>query len=95
MKKFIISLFIIFAYTSVFTESLFITDGSILEGKIVRESKHSVTIKSKTGVQSTIPRSKIMRVLYNDEYKGKRFIVKMDETIVEAHIVKETRNTYI
>lgn len=95
MQKLIFIILMLFMYNSSFAESLFITDGSILEGEIIREDKISVTLKTETGITSTIPRLKVIRVLYNEEYKEKRFIVKMDETIIEAYIVEETRDTYI
>jgi formylglycine-generating enzyme required for sulfatase activity len=92
----IIACIMLFSVNSsfLFAEAVFTKDGSIVEGKILRESRPSVQIKLSDGKVKDVPRSEILRILYHDNYKNKRYMTKMDGTVIEVYIVDEDKTSY-
>lgn len=75
-------------------ESVFLKDGSIVEGRVVRENDREVQLALSAGGRSSIPRGEILRTVYHEEYKQKRFIYLMSGEMIEGFIVDEDRETY-
>lgn len=79
---------------SLFAESVFLKDGSIIEGKVLKETDTTLTIQGKDNKTQVIQRSRVSRTLMNEDYKQKMFIHKMDDTVLEGYIVDETADDY-
>ena len=94
MKKVLVSLVMAIVPALVYAEAVFLNNGSIIEGKISRDSDKEVVIKTE-GKDKTVPRSKIIRVLYTEDYKNKVYIFMKDNTIIEGYVVEETRDAYL
>nr|HPO44914.1 hypothetical protein [Spirochaetota bacterium] len=75
-------------------ESVFLKDGSIVEGRVVRENDREVQLALSAGGRRSIPRGEILRTVYHEEYKQKRFIYLMSGEMIEGFIVDEDRETY-
>jgi hypothetical protein len=75
-------------------ESVFLKDGSIVEGRGVRENDREVQLALSAGGKRIIPRGEILRTVYHEEYKQKRFIYLMSGEMIEGFIVDEDRETY-
>lgn len=91
------SLFVImfaFLCSSLFAESVFLNDGSIVEGKIVKETDTGLSLKMPNGLDTTIPRARVIRVIYHDQYKKVVSIHKADNSVIKGYIVDETRDEY-
>jgi hypothetical protein len=81
-------------YTSIKAEAVFMNDGSIIEGKVIRDTDKIISIKPQAGPVRDIQRKDLIRVLYSDDYKNKVYIYKLDDTMVEGYIVYEDRINY-
>ncbi|HRZ27778.1 MAG TPA: hypothetical protein P5346_03260 [Spirochaetota bacterium] len=79
----------------IFAESVFVKDGSIIEGKIIRESERDILLKRSDGHETSIPRSGVMRVVYHDQYKKPVELHKSDGKKIKGYIVDENRDDYI
>jgi len=77
--------------SSLYAESVFLKDGSIVEGKIVKETDDKVIMKS---IATDVNRSDIIRTVYHNNYKTKKYITKTDGTVFEVYIVDEDRTSY-
>jgi hypothetical protein len=75
-------------------EHIFLDDGSILNGKIIRESSSEITVKLDDGKTKTVPSARIMRTIFYDLYIGKIFVNKTDGTVLEAYMVDEDQKYY-
>ena len=75
-------------------EYLFLKDGPILQGKILRESGSGVTMKLADGKTRTVPRVDILRILYTELYMGKVYVQKTDGSGMELYQVDEDTNSY-
>lgn len=75
-------------------ESIFLKDGSIIDGVVVRDAEKNITIKLKDGRMSVIERKKIKRILYTQLYMGKVYIQRFDGVGIEAYMVDEDQTTY-
>jgi hypothetical protein len=94
-SAFIVSVFVLLILPcTVFAESVFMKDGSIIEGKVIRDSDRAVLVKLADGSDKEIPRKDILRIIFDEEYKNKRYIYKMDGTSLEAFIVEEDKSGY-
>ena len=82
------------AQAPLFAEYIFLTDGSILDGKIMNESPSEMTVRIRDGKTMTIQTARIMRTIYYDLYIGKIYINKTDGTVLEAFMVDEDQNFY-
>ena len=78
----------------VMAESLFLKDGSIIDGSIVSDAADSVTLKLPDSKLKKVPRSDIMRILYTKLKMGKIFIQKRDGKGIVAYIVDEDQESY-
>jgi len=79
---------------SAFAESVFLKDGSIIEGDIVKETDKATTVKTKEGKTVTIQRKEILRTLVGDSYKTKMYIMKSNKDVVPVYIVEEDNESY-
>jgi len=75
-------------------EYVFLKDGSILEGTILRDGSNSITMRDADRKVRTISRKDIMRILYTELYMGKLFVQKTDGKGFVAYMVDEDRTTY-
>jgi hypothetical protein len=78
----------------IMAESVFLKDGSIIDGTVESENDNQVVLKLANDTKKEISRSNILRVAYSDEHKTKMFIYKKDNTIVEGYIVDVNRDKY-
>lgn len=83
-----------FMSNSAFAESVFLKDGSIIEGDIVKETDKVTTVKTKEGKTVTIQRKEILRTLVGDSYKTKMYIMKSNKEVVPVYIVEEDNESY-
>lgn len=74
--------------------SVFIKDGSILEGKIISDKGNVVKINLLSGKQMDIKRGDIIRILNTEEHKQKQYIYKTDGKVIQAFIVDEDSTSY-
>lgn len=77
-----------------FAESIFLKDGRIVEGKVVTETDKNILIKTADGKTQHIQRTTILRTLFKEDYKTKRYLNKMDGTTIEVYIVDEDDASY-
>lgn len=75
-------------------ESIFLKDGSIVEGRIISDAASSVTIRMEDKKTRQIQRSDIMRILYTELKMGKIYIQKRDGKGIVAYMVDEDRESY-
>jgi hypothetical protein len=85
---------IIVAAVSLSAESVFLKDGSIIEGRIVKDNAKIVQLTLPDDTTQEIQRSAILRILYHDNYKNRRFLTKTDGSVIEIYIVDEDKQTY-
>jgi hypothetical protein len=76
-----------------FGENVFLNDGSIINGSIVRENAHTITVKKKNGKSATIPRGQILRILYTELNMGKIHVQMRNGKNFEAYIVDEDQKS--
>jgi len=75
-------------------ESIFLKDGRIIEGDIIKETDKAMDVKLPDGKKMTIPRKDIIRTLVQDSYKTKMYIMKADKTVLPVYIVEEDNESY-
>jgi len=79
---------------ALFAESVFLKDGSIVEGKIAKETDAEIQITLKTKEQRSLPRRDVLRTVYHDEYRQLRYIHLLNGDVLEGYIVDEDRESY-
>lgn len=79
----------------VFAESIFLKDGSIIEGDIVKETDKAMEVKLSDGKKMSIQRKDILRTLVSTTYKTKMYIMKNDKTVLLVYIVEEDNEKYV
>lgn len=79
---------------ALFAESVFLKDGSIVEGKIAKETDAEIQITLKTKEQRSLPRRDVLRTVYHDEYRQLRYIHLLNGDVLEGFIVDEDRESY-
>lgn len=94
IRKVTIAIFLLCLPAMLYAESLFLKDGSIIEGKIKKDTDTEVII-TYHGQEKSVPRNQVIRVLYTEEYKALVYIFLKDNTIIEGHIVEESRDGYL
>ncbi|PKL16416.1 MAG: hypothetical protein CVV49_16360 [Spirochaetae bacterium HGW-Spirochaetae-5] len=77
-----------------YSEYVFLKDGSIIEGVITSDAAGSVTIRDKDKIIRQIPRTDIMRILYTELYMGKVYVQKTDGKNIICYMVDEDRESY-
>ena len=87
-------LVIFFIIEAAYAESVFLKDGSIVQGKVISENSKSLKLACTDESKREVFRSNILRVLYHDEYKFKRYLNKVDGSVLEVYIVDEDKNSY-
>jgi hypothetical protein len=87
-------IFISGLYSSIKAEAVFMNDGSIVEGKVIKDTDKFITIKPNNAPAKNIQRKDLIRVLYSDDYMNRVYIYKLDDTLVEGYIVYEDRMNY-
>lgn len=75
-------------------EYVFTKDGSIIQGKIISDSKDYITITTPDKKSKTITRNNIIRILYTELYMGKIFVNLIDGSVIEVYMVDENQNSY-
>ena len=78
-----------------FAESVFLKDGSIIEGSVTSETPNALTVIMPNKLKTEIPRTEIVRVLENSDYKTPATIRKKDGTEMTIYIVEERNDAYI
>jgi hypothetical protein len=86
---------VVFIVLPAFSESIFLRDGSIVEGVIQKETDRETRVLKKTGEIVIIPRKNIIRTLVSEDYKTKMYIMKTDGNEIAAYIVEEDNERYI
>lgn len=94
LKIFLTSLAILTAVIQLHAESVFIKDGSIIQGSIVSDTADTITMYTTEKKTVTIQRSRIMRILYTELYMGKIFVNLIDGSVIEVYMVDENRDTF-
>lgn len=90
------AIFIFFSIHSLsFSESIFLKNGNIVEGKIIKDTDQSVTVRLKSKKTKTYPRRNLIRILFTETYKEKKYIYKKDGSLIEGYIVFEEDASYI
>lgn len=75
-------------------ESIFLKDGSIMEGTITTENIKTITIKQLNGISRAIARQDILRTLFDDHYKTKIFFQLDGNKLAAGYIVDEDARSY-
>lgn len=94
MKIYFIVAVLIFLPISSFAEFVFVKNGSIIEGKIIKQNDNITIIRNKNGKKTSLERNKILRTIFNNDFKNKKFIYKLDGDLVHSHIVYENNASY-
>ena len=81
--------------TTLHAESVFLKDGSIIEGSVISETSDTMTVIMPNKLKTEIPRTEIVRVLENNDYKTPATIRKKDGTEMTIYIVEERNDAYI
>lgn len=90
MRNFWLFTFILFlAGPALYSESIFISDGRILEGIIKKEDEHFLYLGDKSGKIMKIERKDILRTLFTEQFKNKVFISLKNNDLIEAFVVDE------
>ncbi len=76
-------------------ELIFLKNGSIKKGTIIRDRNISIQVKLENGSVQEINRAGILRVLYTNIYLGKRFIRLTNGESFEAYLVDEDAEHYV
>ena len=86
-------IFFLIAVDRAYPEQVFIKNGKIHSGKIIRDTPTQMVLRGDDGVTVNIPRADIMRVLYTKIYPGKQYIRLTDGKVLEAYLVDEDQDT--
>jgi len=74
--------------------SVFLKNGEIIDCRIVRETARLIDTKSLNGDRRIILRNDILRIQYNNSYKDKKILRKIDGTRIECYIMEEDSTSY-
>ena len=80
--------------TSLHAESIFLTDGSIVEGKIVNETDDALSLSLPNELRMEIPKTKVLRIITSDDYKARVEVRKKDGSVVPVFIVDQDAASY-
>ena len=73
----------------VYSEAVFLKNGTIAEGVITAEDDAKITLDPVSGEKITIPRSNILRILVHKRYKDQIYLTRTDGFTYEGFIVNE------
>ncbi len=76
------------------SENVFLKDGSIIKGSIVKDAATTITVKKDDGKSEVISRDNILRILYTNLKMGKIHVQMRDGSNFEAFVVDEDQDTY-
>ncbi len=98
MKILIKSIVLVILFTlpasEIYAESIFMKDGTIIDGIVVKDSEMSSTVRTQNGKVIEISKKDILRVIFDAGYKNKIYIYKLNGDVIEAYIVNEDRESY-
>ncbi len=72
-----------------YAESIFLKDGSIIEGKVQSDSGNEITILMQNQLKITIPKDRVLRRLETNEYKRLVEIKKSNGSSITGYIVDQ------
>jgi len=75
--------------------SVFLKNGSIIEGAIVKRTAREVVIKNDTIDRLTIDSEKIKRIVKSNSYKKKYRMYRANGSFVDVYIVGQTTKNYV
>ncbi len=75
-------------------ESIFLNDGSIIEGELQSENEGAYTVALPNGIKAEIPKGSVLRVVRGEGYKKPVYIYKKDGAEIYGHIVSEDGESY-
>lgn len=78
-----------------FSESVFMKNGAIAEGRISGGDDKKISINLISGETINVDRKDILRVLVHSRYKDKIYLTKTDGVTFEGYIVNEDNEIYI
>ncbi|MBN1499602.1 MAG: fibronectin type III domain-containing protein [Spirochaetes bacterium] len=90
----VIFAFLLFFSSTISAEFVFLTDGAIIEGKIIKESNASITVRSNGNKNLEINRNTVQRIFYGDLRLDKIYVQKRDGKGFTAYKVDENRDVY-
>mgnify|MGYP002153777191 CR=1 FL=1 len=70
-------------------ESVFLKDGSIVEGRMIARDGNEVTLVMPNKVKVSIPAGEVIRIADNDDYRKPVALIMKDGTVRRGHIVAE------
>jgi hypothetical protein len=77
------------------SESFFLKDGSILEGKTVKISDKKIDVRLTDSKNISILRDDILRTIFSEGYKARKFLYLKDGNEIEGFIVSEDITAYV
>lgn len=75
-------------------ESIFLKDGSIVEGRISHETDAMVRFEIAKGGTRDISRADIIRISNDSGFRSRQFLNKVDGSALEAYIVEQDSRYY-
>lgn len=75
-------------------ESIFLKDGSIVEGKVTAESDKEITVETANKMKVQIPRHLVLRKTGSADYKTRVFIYTRGGAEISGHIVFDDAGAY-
>ncbi len=75
--------------------SVFLTDGSIIDCRIIKEGTQSIEVQPAEGDRRILSRIGIMRIRYNNSYRDRKIFNKTDGTRIEGYIMEEDSESYV
>lgn len=87
-------LFLLLPVQILHAESVFLKNGSIVEGRIESESRERITVVSPDKSRRVIQREDVIRILYYFDYKNRYLITDKNGTVLDVYMVEETVNSY-
>jgi hypothetical protein len=89
LRVFLCGLLIALFSSTVFSESVFLKNGSIVEGTVTAENDTMITLESPSGEKNIIQRSNILRILVHKRYRDRIYLTRIDGYTYEGFIVNE------
>lgn len=90
----VIFLIFLIAPSSLYAGGVFMKDGSIKEGKVLKVTTNFVILLSDEGIKVQIPVRKVLRVVKHNDYRKVYTVKKKDGTEFKAYVVYEERGKY-
>lgn len=77
-----------------YSESVFMKDGAIIDGKVVSENDNVIKLRDRDKKIRELQRSKVLRVSYEEGYKKRMYLKRRSGKTIEGHIVDESAKDY-